>query len=85
LTELTNNEIKRREELTFKLRDKTLTYNEALELEFILKKEKEKAISLNDIVALIAIGFFTTALLSFLSDLENEAKKNKKRKRLSIF
>lgn len=34
---------------SFKLRDKTLTYEEALELRRILEKEREKANSLNDI------------------------------------
>jgi hypothetical protein len=77
LTDLTRQEIRRREELTFKLRDKTLSYEEALELQRILEKEREKAISLNDLMALVAIGFFTTALIAFLSDLDKKKKKKK--------
>ena len=77
MTLLTRDEIKRREELTFKLRDKTLTYNEGLELQKILEKEREKASSLNDLAALLAIGFFTTALIAFLSDLEKKKKKKR--------
>ena len=81
MTELSAEEIVRREVLTFKLRDRTLSYEEAEELKRILEKEKEKAISLNDIFALLAIGFFLTAVIAFLSDLE---KKSKKKKRLFI-
>jgi hypothetical protein len=85
MTDLTREEIIRREQLTFKLKDKTLTYNEALELRQILEKEREKANSLNDFMALLAIGFFLTALFAFISDLEEKEKKKKKSKRFSIF
>jgi hypothetical protein len=47
LTELTPQEIVRREQLTFKLQNRSLTYEEAEELKNILEKEKEKAISLH--------------------------------------
>jgi uncharacterized membrane protein len=77
LTELTPQDIIRREELTFKLQNRSLKYEEAQELKNILQKEKEKAISLNDIFALLAIAFFSSALVTFLSDLEKKIKKKK--------
>lgn len=77
MTLLTRDEIRRREVLTFKLRDKTLTHNEGLELQKILEKEREKAVSLNDLAALLAIGFFTTALIAFLSESGKKKKKKK--------
>jgi hypothetical protein len=80
MIELTPKEINRREELTFKLRDGKITYEEAEELKQILEREKEKAISLNDIVALIAIGFFLAAVIGFLSEMDKKGKKKKKSK-----
>ena len=80
MIELTAKEINRREELTFKLRDGNITYEEAEELKQILEREKEKAISINDIDALIAIGFFLTAVIGFLSDMDKKGKKKKKSK-----
>jgi hypothetical protein len=87
MTDLTPEEITRREILTFKLKDKKLTYGEAMELKKILEKEKEKASSLNDFMALFAVGFFLAALFTFISDLEKEEKekKKKKSKRFIIF
>ncbi len=38
MTDLTPEEIVERERLTFKLRDKTITYNEAMKLKQILEK-----------------------------------------------
>jgi hypothetical protein len=76
MTELTREQIRRREELTIKLRDRTITPDEAVELKNILELEKQKAITINDIFAIGAILFLLAAVASFLSD-------NKKRK--SIF
>ena len=80
MIQLTRDEIIRREELTLKLSDKTITREEAEELKMILEKEKEKAVSLNDMLALFAIGMLSIAVIGFLTELDNKNKKKKKSK-----
>ncbi len=80
MIQLTRDEIIRREELTLKLSDKTITREEAEELKMILEKEKEKAVSLNDMLALFAIGVLSIAVIGFLTELDNKNKKKKKSK-----
>jgi uncharacterized membrane protein (DUF373 family) len=58
------------------LRDRTLTQDEAIELRKILEIEKERAISLNDVIAIGAILFLLGAVVLFLS--ENKNKKSRK-------
>ncbi len=65
MVKLTKEQISRRVELTNKLRDQTITREEAEELKFLLDLEKQTAMSINDAVALLAIAFLTGAVISF--------------------
>jgi hypothetical protein len=65
LIQLTRYEINRREELTLKLSDKTITREEAEELKMILEKEKEKAIEIDDMLALFAIHVLLMVIESY--------------------
>ena len=85
MIQLTRDEIIRREELTLKLSDKMITREEAEELKRILEKEKEKAVSLNDMLALFAIGVLLISVVGFLSELDNKNKKKKKSKWFMLF
>ncbi|MGH9953650.1 MAG: hypothetical protein ACRD5J_18700 [Nitrososphaeraceae archaeon] len=73
MTELTREQIIKRQKYTVKLRDGTIEPDEAEELRQILEIEKQRAISLNDIIAIGAIMFLLYAVIKFLSD----GKKNK--------
>jgi uncharacterized membrane protein len=79
--ELDSYRLRRREELTLRLRDGTINRQEAEELKQILEYEKEQAINLNDILAIFAIAALLFAVASFLS---NDKKKRKKRKLFGI-
>ena len=79
--ELDSYRLRRREELTLRLRDGTINRQEAEELKQILEYEKEQAINLNDILAIFAIAALLFAVASFIS---NDKKKRKKRKLFGI-
>ena len=55
-----------------KLKSRTLKQNEAVELRTKLEKERKKAATLGDIVAVIIIGILIAAVISLLSDLASE-------------
>lgn len=55
-----------------KLKSRTLKQNEAAELRTILEKERKKAATFGDIVAVIIIGILIAAVISLLSDLASE-------------
>ena len=55
-----------------KLKSRTLKQNEAAELRTILEKERKKAATLGDIVAVIIIGILIAAVISLLTDLASE-------------
>lgn len=67
MAKLTPEEVQRRRELTKKLRQGTLTYEEAVELNQILEKELEIAKEENDQLAIIAILLFLALLASILT------------------
>ncbi|MFY9870495.1 MAG: hypothetical protein WAK17_12305 [Candidatus Nitrosopolaris sp.] len=71
--------IKRRQDLTAKLRLDSISYEEAEELRTILQKEQEQAEAANDFVAIFAI-LGLLALIAII--LSKEPKKKKKSRRL---
>jgi hypothetical protein len=75
--ELSREQIKRREELTIKLRDKTINPYEAEELKRILEIEKEQATALNDLIAIFAIAGLLYILYEFISSNERKIKQLK--------
>ena len=68
MTELTNQEILRRKELTEKLQTRILNPTEGGELKGILEKEKKKATSIGDLIALFAIIFLLKKVVDFLDN-----------------
>lgn len=75
--ELSREQIKRREELTMKLRDRTINPYEAEELKRILEIEKEQATALNDLIAIFAIAGLLYILYDFISSNERKTKQFK--------
>jgi len=67
MTKLTDYEIRRRRELTEKLQNGTITYEEAIELNKILEKEKKIAEEERDFLALIAILLLLGMLSAYFS------------------
>jgi hypothetical protein len=67
MTELTREEVIRRRMLTEKLKKGTLTYEEALELNKILEKEKKIAEEQRDFLALVAILLLLGMLAAYFS------------------
>jgi hypothetical protein len=63
---LSSFEIQRRKELTTKLQTRVLNPVEANELQGILKKEKTKATSLGDLIALFAILYLSKKVIDYL-------------------
>ena len=63
---LNSNQIKRRQELTEKLNNGTLSASEAEELKKLLALEKKEADRSGDAIAGIIIGLILFALLAFL-------------------
>ncbi len=55
-----------------KLESRSLKQNEAVELRTILEKERKKAATFGDIVAVIIIGILIAAVISLLTDLVSE-------------
>ncbi len=55
-----------------KLESRTLKKSEAAELRTILEKERKKAATLGDIVAVIIIGILIAAIISLLTELVSE-------------
>lgn len=68
MNELTPQEVRRRVELTEKLKIKVLNPVEADELKNILEKEKKKATSLGDLLTVLAIVFLIGLIVDYLSD-----------------
>jgi hypothetical protein len=68
LVNLTPEEVERRQELTEKLRTRTLTRSEAEELKILLEKERVQATSLGDVIAIIGIVFLIGLVIAFLAD-----------------
>ena len=64
---LTPYEIRRRQELTTKMQNYTITMAEAEELKQLLERERSEAQAGGDLVALIAIGALILLILVFLS------------------
>ena len=64
---LTPYEIRRRQELTTKMQNYTITMAEAEELKQLLERERNEAQAGGDLVALIAIGALILLILAFLS------------------
>jgi uncharacterized membrane protein len=65
---LTPEQIRRRQELTFKMNNGTITQQEAQELRGLLELEQREATASNDIIALLAIGALLVIVLAFLGD-----------------
>ncbi|MGC1931427.1 MAG: hypothetical protein WA667_20840 [Candidatus Nitrosopolaris sp.] len=70
--------IKRRQELTAKLRLGTISHEEAEELRVILQKEQKQAEAANDLIAIFAI----LGLLALIAIILSEKPKKKKSRRL---
>ena len=85
MTRLTDDEIRKRQELTLKLRERTLNKEEGQQLREILEKEKIIAQETNDVIALGAIIFLLGGLIYFLLDNDKEKKKPRKTKRFIFF
>lgn len=68
MNDLTFHEVRRRVELTEKLKTKVLNPNEADELKSILEKEKKKATTGGDLLTVLAIAFLIGLVLDYLSD-----------------
>ena len=71
MTNLTSVEIQRRKELTEKLQTRVLNPVEANELQGILEKEKTRAMSLGDLIALFAILYLSKKVIDYLGDHDN--------------
>ena len=56
------------EKLTEKLRNGSMTEHEAKELKIILEKERDGAITLGNVVAVIAFGFLIALVIAYLKD-----------------
>jgi len=67
MTRLTEEEIQRRRYLTKKLQEGTITYEEAIELNHILEKEKKIAEEERDTLALIAILLLIGMLAAYFN------------------
>ncbi len=72
MVDLTDYEIQRRKELTEKLQSRLLNPLEASELQVILEKEKKKATSLGDLIALFAILYLLKKVVDYL-DSDNDS------------
>ena len=68
MNDLTSQEVRRRIELTEKLKTKVLNPTEGDELKNILEKEKKKATSLGDLLAVLAIVFLIGLVVDYLSE-----------------
>jgi hypothetical protein len=73
-------DIRRRQELTLKLRDNTISKEEAQELRQILEREQQEAQRTKDFIALGAIFFLLGAVIAFLSESGKKTKKTKKKR-----
>jgi hypothetical protein len=68
-----------RQKLTQKLRDETITPDEAIKLKTILEKEKEQANAANDFLAILAIiGLLSLLAAVLLDDTKKKKKKSRK-------
>jgi len=65
---LTPEQIRRRQELTYKMNNGIITQQEAVELRGLLELEQREATASNDIIALLAIGALLVIVLAFLGD-----------------
>ena len=83
MNRLTEEEIRQRQQLTLRLKDGSLTNDEAQQLREILEKEKIIAQETHDLIALGAIIFLLGAVIYFLS--KDDEKKKKKSKRFIFF
>ena len=72
MVDLTDYDIQRRKELTEKLQTRVLNPSEASELQGILEKEKKKATSLGDLIALFAILYLLKKVVDYL-DSDNDS------------
>lgn len=63
---LSTQEKKRKSDLLSKFKNKSINMEEAQELKIILEKERQKAVSLGDIVAVIIIGILLAAVISII-------------------
>lgn len=64
---LTIQEIRRRQELTDKLKARNLPRNEAEELQSLLEKEKIQASSTGDVLAVLAIAVLIGLVIAYLA------------------
>lgn len=63
---LTPDQIRRRQELTQKLSNRTLTQYEAEELKQLLEIEKAQATTLGDFLGVLAVGVLLALVLDYL-------------------
>jgi hypothetical protein len=63
----TNDEIGRREYLLDRLRDKSITWDQAIELRNILEDEKQRAFKLGDVAVLLGVLILLGLVLDYLS------------------
>jgi len=66
LTTLTQEQIRRRQDLTEKLSMRTLSRPEADELKTLLEMERAQATTLGDLVGIIAVGLLLGLLLDYI-------------------
>lgn len=63
----TSDDISRREYLLDRLRDKSITWDQAIELRNILEDEKQKAFKLGDVAVLVGVLILLGLVLDYLS------------------
>lgn len=80
LVKLSPQEIKERETLLEKFKNKQISYEEVIRLQQLLEKERQEATDAGKFVVVLGIGFLLGLIASYLS----EEPKKKKRK-ISIF
>lgn len=68
---MTPEQIRKRQELTIKLNNKTINSEEAEQLKEILEIERNEATQSGDGVALLIIGLLLLALLAYLAGNDN--------------
>ena len=66
MTTLTQEQIRRRQDLTEKLSMRTLSRPEADELKTLLEMERAQATTLGDLVGIIAVGLLLGLLLDYI-------------------
>jgi hypothetical protein len=83
MTNLTAQEIVRREDLLIKFKEERISQEEAIELRNLLEREKQEAAEAGEFVVFLGIVLLLGLVIAFVSG--EDKRKKKKKKRLWLF